>query len=81
MQLRRLEAARDIATILAASGNSVMLDSATLLLNGKPLRIPTLSPIDAFRSNGTRKGFVKFEEVVCGLMEWCDPVCLMQRPR
>jgi len=33
LQLRRLEAARDIATLLAASGNRVMLDSATLLLN------------------------------------------------
>lgn len=35
LQLRRLEAARDIATLLATSGNRVMLDSQSLLLNGK----------------------------------------------
>ncbi|KDQ62297.1 hypothetical protein JAAARDRAFT_121257 [Jaapia argillacea MUCL 33604] len=34
LQLRRLEAARDIAGILSASGNRVMLDSQSLLLNG-----------------------------------------------
>lgn len=33
LQLRRLEAARDIATLLAASDNRVMLDSQALLLN------------------------------------------------
>ncbi|EJU03083.1 hypothetical protein DACRYDRAFT_21408 [Dacryopinax primogenitus] len=33
LELRRLEAARDIATILATSGNKVMLDSQGLLLN------------------------------------------------
>ncbi|TCD65270.1 prohibitin subunit [Steccherinum ochraceum] len=33
LQLRRLEAARDIANLLAASGNRVMLDSQSLLLN------------------------------------------------
>ncbi|GBE85059.1 proteolysis and peptidolysis-like protein [Sparassis latifolia] len=33
LQLRRLEAARDIANLLAASGNRVMLDSHSLLLN------------------------------------------------
>ena len=37
LQLRRLEAARDIATILSESGNKVMLDSQSLLLNGKLL--------------------------------------------
>ena len=35
LQLRRLEAARDIATLLSESGNKVMLDAQTLLLNGK----------------------------------------------
>ena len=35
LQLRRLEAARDIATLLASSGNRVMLDSQSLLLNGE----------------------------------------------
>lgn len=35
LQLRRLEAARDIANLLAASGNKVMLDSQSLLLNGE----------------------------------------------
>jgi prohibitin 2 len=34
LQLRRLEAARDIATLLETSGNKVMLDSQSLLLNG-----------------------------------------------
>ncbi|KAF8231786.1 hypothetical protein L208DRAFT_1398465 [Tricholoma matsutake] len=33
LELRRLEAARDIANILATSGNKVMLDSQGLLLN------------------------------------------------
>lgn len=33
LQLRRLEAARDIANLLAVSGNRVMLDSQSLLLN------------------------------------------------
>lgn len=37
LQLRRLEAARDIATILATSGNRVMLDAQSLLLNGESL--------------------------------------------
>ena len=34
LQLRRLEAARDIATLLQSGGNKVMLDSQSLLLNG-----------------------------------------------
>lgn len=38
LQLRRLEAARDIATLLSESGNKVMLDSQSLLLNGKLLQ-------------------------------------------
>ncbi|KAH9841445.1 band 7 family-domain-containing protein [Rhodofomes roseus] len=33
LELRRLEAARDIAQLLATSGNNVMLDSHSLLLN------------------------------------------------
>ena len=33
LELRRLEAARDIANLLATSGNKVMLDSESLLLN------------------------------------------------
>lgn len=33
LELRRLEAARDIADVLAGSGNKVMLDSQSLLLN------------------------------------------------
>ena len=35
LQLRRLEAARDIAIMLASSGNRVMLDAQSLLLNGE----------------------------------------------
>lgn len=34
LDLRRLEAARDIANVLAGSGNRVMLDAHGLLLNG-----------------------------------------------
>jgi len=37
LELRRLEAARDIATILSQSQNKVMLDSQSLLLNGEHL--------------------------------------------
>lgn len=33
LELRRLEAAREIATMLAAGGNKVMLDASSLLLN------------------------------------------------
>jgi len=33
LQLRKLEAARDIATLLSVSGNKVMLDAQSLLLN------------------------------------------------
>jgi len=33
LQLRRLETARDIAQMLSSSGNRVMLDSSSLLLN------------------------------------------------
>lgn len=35
LELRRLEAAREIAAQLAQGNNKVMLDSAALLLNGK----------------------------------------------
>ena len=38
LELRRLEAAREIATILSQSQNKVMLDSQSLLLNGEHLR-------------------------------------------
>jgi prohibitin 2 len=34
LQLRKLEAARDIAGLLANSGNKVLLDSGNLLLDG-----------------------------------------------
>ena len=34
LQLRRLEAAREIANVLSSSGNKVMLDAQSLLLNG-----------------------------------------------
>lgn len=40
LQLRRLEAARDIASLLAASGNKVMLDSQSLMLNGARFHLP-----------------------------------------
>ena len=37
LELRRLEAAREIANMLANSNNRVMLDSQSLLLNGEYL--------------------------------------------
>jgi prohibitin 2 len=40
LELRRLEAAREIASTLANSGNKIMLDSESLLLNGKYLERP-----------------------------------------
>ena len=40
LELRRLEAAREIASTLASSGNKIMLDSESLLLNGKYLKRP-----------------------------------------
>jgi prohibitin 2 len=39
LELRRLEAAREIATILSQSQNKVMLDSESLLLNGEHLHV------------------------------------------
>lgn len=35
LQLRRLEAARDIAALLSNSGNKLVLDAKSLLLNGE----------------------------------------------
>lgn len=40
LELRRLEAARDIATLLSTSGNKLMLDAQSLLLNGEYLYRP-----------------------------------------
>jgi len=42
LQLRRLEAARDIAGTIAQSGNRLMLDSRSLLLNGESAQIPPI---------------------------------------
>lgn len=39
LELRRLEAAREIANMLGSSNNRVMLDSQSLLLNGNSLVI------------------------------------------
>lgn len=39
LQLRRLEAARDIAGTLSQSGNKLMLDSSSLLLNGESRQV------------------------------------------
>ena len=47
LELRRLEAAREIATILSQSQNKVMLDSQSLLLNGEHLPL-TYKPITDF---------------------------------
>ena len=39
LELRRLEAARDIAAMLSGSGNKVMLDAQSLLLNGSSFSV------------------------------------------
>jgi prohibitin 2 len=39
LQLRKLEAAREIANTLAQSGNKVMLDAKSLLLNGESIKL------------------------------------------
>jgi prohibitin 2 len=46
LQLRKLEAAREIATTLSASGNKVMLDAKSLLLNGE---LPLCSNVSTVR--------------------------------
>lgn len=71
LQLRRLEAARDIANILATSGNRVMLDSQSLLLNGTPrghqLESASLKFTHTY-SYGRRKGFAQRQQkVILGL--------------
>lgn len=43
LQLKRLEAARDIANLLASSSNRVMLDAQSLLLNGAYLSTGMIS--------------------------------------
>ena len=55
LQLRRLEAARDIATLLSDSGNKVMLDAQSLLLNGELTFVlitsgPKLTTLDSYSS-------------------------------
>jgi prohibitin 2 len=42
LELRRLEAARDIANILAAGGNRMLLDSQSLLLNGESSKFQSI---------------------------------------
>ena len=44
LELRRLEAAREIAAILSQSQNKVMLDSQSLLLNGEHFWQVTYKP-------------------------------------
>lgn len=67
LQLRRLEAARDIANLLATSGNRVMLDAQSLLLNGKRERTTLTTHPDSFRSSywGRCEGSSASEEVKC----------------
>ena len=45
LSLRRLEAAREIASIIQGSGNKVMLDAQGLLLNGMYCRIADGCPV------------------------------------
>lgn len=67
LQLRRLEAARDIVNLLATSGNRVMLDAQSLLLNGKRERTTLATHPDSFRSSywGRCEGSSASEEVKC----------------
>ena len=58
LELRRLEAARDIADQLAQSGNKVMLDSDTLLLDGQfALMLSPLRLLTQLDSNERGQGF------------------------
>jgi prohibitin 2 len=53
LQLRRLEAARDIAGTLATSGNRLMLDAKSLLLNGESGRRSGCGHWSTLHSNST----------------------------
>ena len=61
LQLRRLEAARDIAGTIAQSGNRLMLDSRSLLLNGESAQIP---PIGGFSMSVQANGTVTEDDVL-----------------
>lgn len=64
LELRRLEAARDIADLLATSNNRVMLDAASLLLNGKRYMVSYLITNDWLCSDRQGcSGYIKVEEV------------------
>ena len=50
LELRKMEAAREIAGLVSNSGNKLMLDSDALLLNRASLSLPSLSPFLRSRS-------------------------------
>lgn len=54
LQLRRLEAAREIATTLAQSGNKVMLDARSLLLNGMSIEAERFQTLIGCSRRGRR---------------------------
>ena len=57
LQLRKLEAAREIANTLAQSGNKVMLDAKSLLLNGEYSSVVSLFGELGVRMQWTRAKF------------------------
>lgn len=70
LQLRKLEAAREIAATLANGPNKVMLDSEGLLLNGAsphiycmPFVMTVLMPYGTLRSVGRRQFAKELEEI------------------
>ena len=82
LQLRRLEAARDIATLLAASDNRVMLDSQSLLLNGECLgRDRGWQRADRTCSGGRREGLALAQKVIPSpsCLRCVAPACMVHR--
>jgi prohibitin 2 len=79
LQLRRLEAAREIANTLSQSGNKVMLDAKSLLLNGEwvgaasrrdlPSRVMRKQSLIELSCRGRRDHLVR-QEVRCCARNW-----------
>ena len=64
LELRKLEAAREIATTLADSRNKVMLDSDTLLLNGRQSQLRTIHPTKFYFSCWKCRRWEKIQQIV-----------------
>jgi hypothetical protein len=75
LELRRLEAARDIADQLAQSGNKVMLDSDTLLLDGTRYLYLTCALLTILSSDKGGKGAVASREKIMSAVCAYTPSC------